>query len=599
MLRHVQEQHSGFFYKCLICHKVLSRAQVHGQCPGRYRDTEIFHRETGARGWLAKQLFQQYKDNKLNDQWEELFKAPPPPPRRISPLPRTPPSTPPPTDRNLTVMTVIDSGRKRKAPTPDVPPKKKSSFTLDDQEWTDIQLFDPNDEQFGENDLTARTKNVWFPPPTRTLTSSSSSSESEREPDKGVKSRVVVDKKRSSDGAESDLATKSPVKNQKDKPSGKGKSIKTCKPSETKKLETKTQTPQASKNSKDSGKANQENMSNGKEKSIKKPKPSKTDKTDQTKKSENPEKIKSGKTDKSIKEAKNQVQGLKIDNKQSNQIQNSKIIPTSEEAQVKVKFQADKTVEVPKETMSVNRETKTNEPKQTEVANDANESQDIDKNDNREQDETAQAVAVLQACLNQEVTNDNHDDAGIDRFDTEDHPIIIPTMNNEHPVVQDEESEFQQLVTDAIRTGHKEEIILNNPNNPGTQLSDKINHYYTTFDFLQKIQESKIVLNIGGQLFITSELTLRVVPNSIFGLMFAQGCPLRPSNRMFRFDRDPSHFRIILMYLRNGAQLDIELLPYERRYLLELLTEARFYCLEGLVSLIRERLRRTTGCDKY
>ena len=152
-------------------------------------------------------------------------------------------------------------------------------------------------------------------------------------------------------------------------------------------------------------------MSNGKEKSIKKPKPSKTDKTDQTKKSENPEKIKSGKTDKSIKEAKNQVQGLKIDNKQSNQIQNPKIIPTSVEAQVEVKFQADKTVEVPKETMSVNRETKTNEPKQTEVANDANESQDIDKNDNKEQDETAQAVAVLQASLNQEDTNDNHDDA--------------------------------------------------------------------------------------------------------------------------------------------------------------------------------------------
>ena len=85
------------------------------------------------------------------------------------------------------------------------------------------------------------------------------------------------------------------MKNQKDKPSGKGKSIKASKPSETKKVEFKTQTPQASKNSKDSGKANQENMSSGKEKSIKKPKSSKTDKTDQSKKSENPEKIKSGK----------------------------------------------------------------------------------------------------------------------------------------------------------------------------------------------------------------------------------------------------------------------------------------------------------------
>ena len=56
-------------------------------------------------------------------------------------------------------------------------------------------------------------------------------------------------------------------------------------------------------------------------------------------------------------------------------------------------------------------------------------------------------------------------------------------------------------------------------------------------------------MNIGGQLIVTSELTLRVVPNSLFGLMFAEGCPLRPSNRMFRFDRDPSHFHIILMYL--------------------------------------------------
>ena len=81
--------------------------------------------------------------------------------------------------------------------------------------------------------------------------------------------------------------------------------------------------------------------------------------------------------------------------------------------------------------------------------------------------------------------------------------------------------------------------------------------------------------------------------------MFAEGCPLRPSNRMFGFDRDPSHFRIILMYLRKGAQLDIELVPCERRYLLELLTEASFCSLEGLVSLIRERMRRTTGCDKY
>ena len=64
-------------------------------------------------------------DNKLHQQWEERFKAPHPPPRPISPLPRTPPSTPPPTGRNCIVMTAIDAGRKRKAPAPEVQPKRR------------------------------------------------------------------------------------------------------------------------------------------------------------------------------------------------------------------------------------------------------------------------------------------------------------------------------------------------------------------------------------------------------------------------------------------------------------------------------------------
>ena len=164
MLWHVQEQHSGFSYKCNICHNALSRAQVLGTCRGRYRDTELFHRETGARGWLAKQLFQQNKDNKLHHQWEEgeRFNSPPPP-KPICPLPRTPSSAPPPTGRNSIVMTAIDSGRKMKAPTPEVQPKKKPSFMLEEeeQEWADIQLLDPNEEPFGE-DFASRTKMSGF-----------------------------------------------------------------------------------------------------------------------------------------------------------------------------------------------------------------------------------------------------------------------------------------------------------------------------------------------------------------------------------------------------------------------------------------------------
>ena len=616
VLRHVQEQHSGFSYKCLLCHKVLSRAQVHGTCPGRYKDTEIFHRETGARGWLAKQLFQKYQENKMGTQWEERFKAPPRPPRCISPLPRTPTRSPP--------SSSVSSDRKRKVvsiPPQISPPKKKATFTLDDQDWSDIQLFDPNEEQFRE-DFATRTKNVWFPPPTSTLScsssSSSSSSSEDEEPAKEVKSRVVVVKKKSSAKVPSEKPVQpekvdkkpnlkvkvsnnenpetKPQKsnethqdtenatetqnnaenaNLKPKPSVERKSIKAPGPSESEQIETKTpkaietkapkviepKTHKATKNSKDSGKDNRDVKSTGKAKLAKKPKP--TDTPLKTKDTENTVTSKVGKSGKSPKERTNKDQELKIEVNQSKQEKCPKIKQSDKVAQ-----------EAPKDSITI----------------------DIETNDNIEQDETAQAVAVIRACMSDEraSTSAASEEEGV-QFDQ---PMRVPQAVNGSSA-QHEESEFYHLVKDAIMSNHSEDTILTNPNVPGNDLSDKINHYYSTFNLLQRIQESKVILNIGGQIFVTSELTLRIVPNSLFGLMFANGSPLRPSNRMFRFDRDPSHFRIILMYLRNGAQLDLELLPFEKRYLLELLNEARFYCLEGLVSLIRERLRRTTGCDKY
>jgi hypothetical protein len=46
--------------------------------------------------------------------------------------------------------------------------------------------------------------------------------------------------------------------------------------------------------------------------------------------------------------------------------------------------------------------------------------------------------------------------------------------------------------------------------------------------------------------------------------------PFRPNNYTYFFDRDPAHFRIILNYLRNGAQIEIAVLPKEQRYLYEI-----------------------------
>ena len=103
-----------------------------------------------------------------------------------------------------------------------------------------------------------------------------------------------------------------------------------------------------------------------------------------------------------------------------------------------------------------------------------------------------------------------------------------------------------------------------------------------TFNKLQQSQEGRVILNIGGQCFQTSRVTLMADPTSMFALMLRKGCPLRPSRNTYFLDRDPLHFKFILNYLRNGAHVDICMLPHEKRYLLEMLMESRFYMLSGL-----------------
>ena len=125
-----------------------------------------------------------------------------------------------------------------------------------------------------------------------------------------------------------------------------------------------------------------------------------------------------------------------------------------------------------------------------------------------------------------------------------------------------------------------------------------------TYKKLQQTQEERVVLNIGGQCFQTSRVTLRADPTSLFGVMLRECCPLRPSSMSGRstyfFDCDPAHFRLILNYLRNGAMLDASTLPRERRYFMELLTEVRFYRLSGLEDIVQARLRQVTGKnEKY
>ena len=66
----------------------------------------------------------------------------------------------------------------------------------------------------------------------------------------------------------------------------------------------------------------------------------------------------------------------------------------------------------------------------------------------------------------------------------------------------------------------------------------------------------------------------------------------------YNTDRDPAHFRIIVNYLRGGAQMSLSILPHERRYLLELLVGHVFYMLSGLEALVLDRLWQFDQSDQ-
>ena len=64
---------------------------------------------------------------------------------------------------------------------------------------------------------------------------------------------------------------------------------------------------------------------------------------------------------------------------------------------------------------------------------------------------------------------------------------------------------------------------------------------------------STVKLNVGGQHFTTSVQTLTKDPNSMLAAMFSGRFDMKPSeDGSFFIDRDGTHFRFILNFLRTG-----------------------------------------------
>ena len=91
---------------------------------------------------------------------------------------------------------------------------------------------------------------------------------------------------------------------------------------------------------------------------------------------------------------------------------------------------------------------------------------------------------------------------------------------------------------------------------------------------------STIKLNVGGQYFTTSLQTLTKDTGSMLHAMFSGRFDTKPAeDGSYFIDRDGTHFRYILNYLRTGYLL----IPDDKLIRKEILEEAEFYQIRGIV----------------
>ena len=102
---------------------------------------------------------------------------------------------------------------------------------------------------------------------------------------------------------------------------------------------------------------------------------------------------------------------------------------------------------------------------------------------------------------------------------------------------------------------------------------------------LEHVHFSKTLkLNIGGQFFTTSLETMKKDPGSMLHAMFSGRFDTKPAeDGSYFIDRDGTHFRYILNYLRSGQLV----VPEDKIVRRELLTEAEFYQIQGIIDELK------------
>ena len=641
--RHLEEQHGGFAYKCNICNWVYNRAGKHASCRAGRDEMLLFHRQTGARGLEAQQQLEEYYRTKLPQLWEAV-----PVENRAFPQPRDIPH------QNFHRSRLEGLYPKQQVPQPrrqsnhpqfscnnNNPTSAKSSqysYKSDlDNYVDDIQLEEPaSSETTTEHRDDPQLAGVTFESPIRVSSpvcfsspSSSSSycstccsgsdSESESEKEEGLEEplnlcltdvdtdkRVIKTRKRKASGQDSKDETNNKKMNISEETkvsiSSESVDIEMREDCENKKSDLKQNEKDAKRddNKKSDLKQNEKGVKRADNKKSDLKQNEKDVKRDDNKKSDLKQNEKDTKRDDNKKSdlKQNEKDAKRDGNKKSDLKQNEK----------DAKRDGNKKSDLKQNEKDAKRDgNKKSDLKQNEKDAKRN---DIKKGDNNMQQGDTQAKKGNIKDSHTTVKKDERSDTQNEKVDSKSEND--DNINNEGEI-QDEFAYLNETAVQWLERNWNDNTFYNisrlfttlryrgstRPYERNASPRPMTNVAFKTFTNLQRIQESPILLEIGGQVFQTSKLTLLVDPNSLLGMLFRKTCPMRPSGNTFKFDRDPTHFRYILNYLRNGGHLDKMTLPQEKKDLLELITEVRYFCLKGMEEIVLDRLELETGSRDF
>ncbi|GMT14315.1 hypothetical protein PFISCL1PPCAC_5612 [Pristionchus fissidentatus] len=95
------------------------------------------------------------------------------------------------------------------------------------------------------------------------------------------------------------------------------------------------------------------------------------------------------------------------------------------------------------------------------------------------------------------------------------------------------------------------------------------------------VNDGRVRLNIGGQVFETTKFTLKRIPETVLSTVVESRWSADGSTEIF-IDRDPTHFTRILNFLRDG---DSFILPKDEDLVEEIRKEAQFYQIQDLLNI--------------